>query len=124
MTKPRNPRAPRTSRAAPAPADDGGPRTVLTTRPGTIGPYGYIAGLLIDSGRRGSTFSAHILAQSGGRTRVGCSTFSGSSSAYTDVLPVPLLCHGFRPLGRGRNGLRQLLDMRGPIERRQCIAIQ
>lgn len=48
MTKPRTPRAPRAPRAAPAPADDGGPRTVLTTKPGTIGPYGYDAGLLID----------------------------------------------------------------------------
>lgn len=48
MTKPRTPRAARAPRAAPVPANDGGPRTVLTTRPGTIGPYGYDAGLLID----------------------------------------------------------------------------
>lgn len=48
MTKPRTPRTPRAPRAAQAPADDGGPRTVLTTKPGTIGPYGYDAGLLID----------------------------------------------------------------------------
>ena len=48
MIKPRTPRAPRAPRAALASADDGGPRTVLTTRPGTIGPYGYDAGLLID----------------------------------------------------------------------------
>lgn len=48
MTKPRTPRAPRAPRAAQATADDGGPRAVLTTRPGTIGPYGYDAGLLIE----------------------------------------------------------------------------
>ena len=48
MTKPRTPRAPRAPRAAQAPADDGGPRTVLTMKPGTIGPYGYDAGLLIE----------------------------------------------------------------------------
>ena len=49
MTKPRTPRAPRAARAAQeAPADDGGPRAVLTTKPGTIGPYGYDAGLLIE----------------------------------------------------------------------------
>lgn len=48
MTKPRTPRTPRAPRAAQVPADGGGPRTVLTTKPGTIGPYGYDAGLLID----------------------------------------------------------------------------
>lgn len=48
MTKPRTQRAPRAPRAAQAPTDGGGPRTVLTTKPGTIGPYGYDAGLLID----------------------------------------------------------------------------
>lgn len=48
MTKPRTPRAPRVPRAAAAPADDGAPRAVLTTKPGTIGPYGYDAGLLIE----------------------------------------------------------------------------
>lgn len=49
MTKPRTPRASRAPRAAQAPADDGKPRAVLTTRPGTIGPYGYDAGLLIEN---------------------------------------------------------------------------
>ncbi|MEE9871551.1 MAG: hypothetical protein PBV86_12300 [Delftia lacustris] len=48
MTKPRTPRTTRAPRAAQAPADDGGPRAVLTTKPGTIGPYGYDAGLLIE----------------------------------------------------------------------------
>lgn len=45
MTKPRAPRAPR---AALQKDGDTCPRAVLTTAPGTIGPYGYIAGLIIE----------------------------------------------------------------------------
>lgn len=48
MTKPRTLRAELEPLADQAPADDNSLRTVLTTGPGTIGPYGYVAGLLID----------------------------------------------------------------------------
>ena len=76
MTKPRTPRAPR---AAQAPADDGGPRAVLTTKPGTIGPYGYIAGLLIE-GVPADVAQANAAWMNGGPDDVAAARSAGADS--------------------------------------------